>query len=737
MKWNPFPNAKKILGANGILLIIIAAVILEFISIVQYQYAHEEIAVDLHLRAQSELLAKSLAIQNIMSQVESAVGNHVWDAERQIHEADSSYSVVRRLVEMNPDIVGSSFTFKPDYYPSKGRWFESYAVRNDRGGIDTMQLGSADHDYTTMDFYRIPIEADTARWADPYLDSDGAKMLLTTFSEPIHDGSGKPVAVLDADISLDWLKNVLDMKYVHPSSYSILISRSGQLMSFPKSEYVMHKTLADVAAEMKDTTLREINRRMMAGMSGNAKIKDDNGDVYHVFYSPVGGKTGWSIAVVNSEKEIYGHYNRMRNILLSLSILALLVLMFIIYRSIRNINKLHKVTLERERIGSELKIAREIQMGMLPKNDILKADDGKLEVTAMLEPAKEVGGDLYDFFIKDDYLYFCIGDVSGKGIPASMFMTVTRNLFRTISPYTRNASKVLWYMNQTLADVNESNMFVTFFVGILNMKTGELDYANAGHDGPVLIDGDGVRAMKVVPNLPLGVMTDFQFEPEKIKLTGETVIFLYTDGLTEAMNADRTEYGEEGMMRVLKDLYNENSHPSTEEVISCVSGDVIRFVDKAEQSDDLTMVAFKYRNMEKSSTERSIVLKNDLGSVTTLREFVDNLSNEGFISLETSMQLQLVLEEAVVNVINYAYPEGEEGRIEVDFRIDSDGLEVTIRDEGKPFDPTQTPDVDTEAGVDEREIGGLGIFLIRQLAESVAYRRENNTNILTLKMKMI
>lgn len=732
MKWNPFPNSRKILGTNGILLIIIAAVILEFISIVQYQYAHEEIAVDLHLRAQSELLAKSLAIQNIMSQVESAVGNHVWDAERLINEADSSYSVVRRLVEMNPDIVGSSFTFIPNYYPEKGYWFESYAVRNDAGGIDTMQLGFADHDYTVMDFYRIPIETDSSRWTDPYLDSDGAKMLLTTYSKPIHDSSGKPVAVLDADISLDWLKGVLDMKYVHPSSYSILISRSGQLMSYPNPDYVMHKTLADVASEMKDTTLREINRKMMAGQSGNAKMKGNDGETYHVFYSPVGGHTGWSIAVVNSEKEIYGHYNRIRNILLSLSVLAVLILMFIIYRSIRNINKLHKVTIERERIGSELKIAREIQMGMLPKNDVVSVSDGRIEVATLLEPAKEVGGDLYDFFIKDDHFYFCIGDVSGKGIPASMFMTVTRNLFRTISPYTRNASKVLWYMNQTLADVNESNMFVTFFVGILDLNTGELNYTNAGHDGPVIIDGKGTRIMEVTPNLPLGVMSDFRFADEKTVIKSGTLIFLYTDGLTEAMNIDKKEFGEKGMIEAVNEVHVSESGTDPEELINSVAEEVKRFVGKAEQSDDLTMVAFRYQKREEKPNERKIILKNELPAVTELREFVDRLCEEGLFPLETSMKLQLVLEEAVVNIINYAYPDGTEGEIEVIIRIAGGKVNVILRDKGVEFDPTGAPEVDTSASAEEREIGGLGIFLIREMSEEVSYRREGDKNVMEL-----
>ena len=723
----------KSFTTNGVVLIVAAALILELISTIQYRYAREEIAVDLHLRAQSELLAKSLAIQNIMSQVESAVGNHVWDAERLIDYSDSTYSVVKRLVAQNPQIIGSSFTFEPNYYPKEGYWFESYAVRRDSDEIELVQLGGPDHDYTESEFFKMPYETGKARWTEPYLDSDGAKMILTTFSEPVKDKTGRVVAVLDADISLDWLKDILSVNYVYPSSYPILISRSGQIMSFPDKNYVMHKTLSDLASEKKDTTFLSMTKKMLAGESGNAVFNDNDGKKYHVFYAPVGGDTDWSLAVVSSEDEIFGQYNNMKKNLLLLRIIALVVLVFIIVRSVKNINRLQKITAERERIQGELNVAREIQMGMLPKNKLVNEGDGRVMIAGSLDPAKEVGGDLYDFFIKDDRLYFCIGDVSGKGVPASMFMTVTRSLFRTIAPYTQSASKVIWYMNRTMTNINETNMFVTFFVGILNLKNGELTYANAGHNGPVIIDTQGVRILNVIPNISLGVLEDFQFHQQTVILKPDTLLFLYTDGLTEAMNAKKEEYNERRMLAIIKSLYSQYPGLTPIELLEHVTADVKKFVDKSEQSDDLTMLGIKFTNVGTSTIKKEIVLKNKIGSVSILNHFIDEIALENAISDETAMEIKLAIEEAVVNVINYAYPPGEEGDIFVEFLISRDMVKIIIMDKGREFDPTKAPDVNVEASLDDRQIGGLGIFLLGNLTDSIIYSRDNDTNILTIE----
>ena len=732
-KINPIKAVKEALGANGVIIIVVAALLLIVINIVQYKFAEDEINEDLRLRALSELSAKSLAIQNIMTEVETAVRNHVEDVSRQIQHPDSMYSVAASLVKQNPVITGSSISFIENFYPSEGKWFEAFAVQNEKGGIDTMQLGGEAHDYFKSEFFTLPLSTGKPVWTNPYLDSDGAKMMLTTYSQPIFNEEGKFIAVLDADISLDWLDDILTVEYAYPSSYHVLLSKTGQLMSVADKNYVM-KTIPEMSRDYGNKTFEPLNEGMMSGVSGETLIKDKKGNKYRAFYMPVGGDTGWSIAIINSEKEIFGDFHRMKVTILWLSIGGFLILLLIMLRAIMNIRRLQKVTTEREKIQSELNVAREIQNGMLPKQSILEVADEQVEVAGSLESAKEVGGDLYDYFIKEEYLYFCIGDVSGKGVPAALFMSVTRSLFRTISPYTRDAAKVLSYMNNSLAQLNESNMFVTFLVGILDMKTGRLIYANAGHDAPVILDENGVAELKVTPNLPLGIFPDFEFQSQSVQLRKESLIFLYTDGLTEAMNNRKEEFGEERTMNALKEIYLQSAEISPESLLERISSKIKDFVGNAEQSDDLTMLAFRFHKSD-SNPVKNIKLVSDISSITKLNGFVDEFCEENNLSADFSMELKLAIEESVANIISYAYEEGD-GEIEVTMKLQPEEVLVEIKDKGKEFDPTAVLEVDTSASLEERGIGGLGIHLLRSLTNSLSYRRANEYNILSFSKSL-
>lgn len=732
-KINPIKAVKEALGANGVIIIVVAALLLIVINIVQYKFAEDEINEDLRLRALSELSAKSLAIQNIMTEVETAVRNHVEDVSRQIQHPDSMYSVAASLVKQNPVITGSSISFIENFYPSEGKWFEAFAVQNEKGGVDTMQLGGEAHDYFKNEFFTLPLSTGKPVWTNPYLDSDGAKMMLTTYSQPIFNEEGKFIAVLDADISLDWLDDILTVEYAYPSSYHVLLSKTGQLMSVADKNYVM-KTIPEMSRDYGNKTFEPLNEGMMSGVSGETLIKDKKGNKYRAFYMPVGGDTGWSIAIINSEKEIFGDFHRMKVTILWLSIGGFLILLLIMLRAIMNIRRLQKVTTEREKIQSELNVAREIQNGMLPKQSILEVADEQVEVAGSLESAKEVGGDLYDYFIKEDYLYFCIGDVSGKGVPAALFMSVTRSLFRTISPYTRDAAKVLSYMNNSLAQLNESNMFVTFLVGILDMKTGRLIYANAGHDAPVILDENGVAELKVTPNLPLGIFPDFEFQSQSVQLRKESLIFLYTDGLTEAMNNRKEEFGEERTMNALKEIYLQSAEISPESLLERISSKIKDFVGNAEQSDDLTMLAFRFHKSD-SNPVKNIKLVSDISSITKLNGFVDEFCEENNLSADFSMELKLAIEESIANIISYAYEEGD-GEIEVTMKLQPEEVLVEIKDKGKEFDPTAVLEVDTSASLEERGIGGLGIHLLRSLTNSLSYRRANEYNILSFSKSL-
>ena len=267
------------------------------------------------------------------------------------------------------------------------------------------------------------------------------------------------------------------------------------------------------------------------------------------------------------------------------------------------VNELRDTTAQKAAMESELKIAHDIQMSMLPKTFPPYPERDDIDIYGMLTPAKAVGGDLFDFYIRDEKLFFCIGDVSGKGIPASMFMAVTRSLFRNISAHVVLPEHIAYALNNALTEGNETNMFVTLFTGVLDLATGHLHYCSAGHNAPLLVGCDvedsvphadpQVRELPCLPNLPLGIMGEFQFEAQEVDLDPDTTIFLFTDGLNEAENAFHEQFGDERIMEVANRLLAQREHQPiniTYEMFQAVHN----FVNGAEQSDDLTMLAIQY-----------------------------------------------------------------------------------------------------------------------------------------------
>ena len=273
----------------------------------------------------------------------------------------------------------------------------------------------------------------------------------------------------------------------------------------------------------------------------------------------------------------------------------------------RYVNELRDTTAQKAAMESELKRAHDIQMSMLPKTFPPYPERDDIDIYGMLTPAKAVGGDLFDFYIRDEKLFFCIGDVSGKGIPASMFMAVTRSLFRNISAHVVLPEHIAYALNNALTEGNETNMFVTLFTGVLDLATGHLHYCNAGHNAPLLVGCDvedsvphadpQVRELPCLPNLPLGIMGEFQFEAQEVDLDPDTTIFLFTDGLNEAENAFHEQFGDERIVEVANRLLAKREHQPiniTYEMFQAVHN----FVNGAEQSDDLTMLAIQYTNKQ-------------------------------------------------------------------------------------------------------------------------------------------
>jgi sigma-B regulation protein RsbU (phosphoserine phosphatase) len=457
---------------------------------------------------------------------------------------------------------------------------------------------------------------------------------------------------------------------------------------------------------------------------------EDHADGY-VFFATIRHPNRWQMAVVNYDDEIYANLIDMRKKMSMLMLLGLALLGFIIYRAVKSMKHLQETTIEKERYSSELRVASKIQMDMLPKVFPPFPERKDIDLYGWLDPAKEVDGDLYDFFIRDEKLFFCIGDVSGKGMPSALVMAVVHSLFRTFASHQTNPSVIVQNLNEYICQGNESGMFVTFFVGVLDLPTGRLRYCNAGHDRPIIISPDEVRTLPAKSHLPLGVM-DYIYVTQEDNLKAGDTLFLYTDGLTEAMDVKHRQFTLKRVMTAVEES-RQKKRTTPKVLIEDMVERARQFVQHATQSDDVTLMALTYTpQTEEVLMHRSLTLKNDVKAVKALNDFIKDVNLSLEIDPSLGMSLRLAVEEAVVNVMDYAYPPGTEGEMTIDVDVTADRLRYTLTDQGMSFAPTDVMKADTTLSVEDRPIGGLGIFLVRNLMDVINYERFEGKNVLTM-----
>ena len=678
--------AKNLYKRQGLILVLTAAILLEVTSLVQFLFVRKGLLEEAEGRAQSEMTVACLKIENTSLTVEKDTKGISWAYGDRNKDVAGFMDLVRIMMDNNPVIVNGFIAFREGYFPSEGKWYEPVLSRID-GQYNLHNVGAADHDYFNTDWYRIAAETGDGYWSEPYFDKDGVQSMVVTYSVPVHNSNGEFVGVFGVDVELSWLQKLITDIQPYEDAYSTLVSREGQMLACPA------ETLSVSNALRFDTPIEN---------------------------------TGWKMSIVIPEDEIFANARKVSYIILLLQIFGLILLVLIIQRSARQQKKMEAISIGREKMEEELKIARGIQMSMLPKIFPPYPDRKDIDILASIVPAKEVGGDLYDFYLRDDKLFFCIGDVSGKGVPASLVMAVTRSLFRTVSAHENSPARIVTAMNESMSDMNESSMFVTFFCGVLDMDYGHLRYCNAGHNAHVLLGGEK-SLLPVVSNIPLGIMPGMEFKEQEADLGYDDAIFLYTDGLTEAENLAHELFGEERMLQALTGLKGSRRH--MEEMQKAVAA----FVGDAPQSDDLTMLIIHYLNENQHpEAERHLLIHNDIQQIPQLAEFVETIAEEKKLDHSLSLSLNLALEEAVTNVIMYAYPEGTDGLVDIEAIIREESLSFVITDSGRHFDPTAKPEADITLSAEDRPIGGLGIYLVKNIMDTVTYERKDGKNILSM-----
>lgn len=380
---------------------------------------------------------------------------------------------------------------------------------------------------------------------------------------------------------------------------------------------------------------------------------------------------------------------------------------------------------EAARIDAELEYAKTIQRNALPSVFPPFPERDDFEIYASMTPAKEVGGDFFDFELMDNTrLGFCIADVSGKGIPAALFMMRAKTLIKNFGLAGFSADEILWRVNNELCENNESGMFVTCWLAILNTETGELQYSSAGHNPPLICRSGGeYEYIRGKNGFVLAGMENTKYRSETICLSPGDRLYLYTDGVTEATSTENELFGEDRLKQSLDKLRKS----STDETCSGIYSDIGDFVGSAPQFDDITMLSLIYNGKTEKAVSRTFPASLDC--YNEFISFIEETLETAGCPLGSIMKINVASDEIFANVSSYAYGEGN-GDISVSILPleKPDGVRITFTDSGMPFNPLDAPVPDTELSAEERKIGGLGIYMIRETMDNVEYEYKDGTN---------
>jgi len=400
------------------------------------------------------------------------------------------------------------------------------------------------------------------------------------------------------------------------------------------------------------------------------------------------------------------------------------------------IENLKTTTSEKEKIESELAIARDIQMSFLPKAVNQSGPNYELDIVPFIQPAKEVGGDFYDIIMKpsDNRLFMAMGDVSGKGTPAALFMAKTATLLRATIAHNQSPSEILSIVNQELCHGNDNCLFVTVFLGELNLTTGELTYCLAGHPPAYIVNQSTVTALPLVQGMALGIESHVFFQSNVVTLSPEDRLFLYTDGMTDMTNDDQEMYTESGLELFLKRTSNEGM----KETQGLLESEIDQFTGQAPQYDDITTMMVQWSSKAVTVSEKlSVFFENELSELVKLQQVIQLYGQSNQLSDTLQNSINLVLEELLTNIISYGYEDHDSHKIYLHLSLKEGVLTAVIEDDGIPFNPLEAPDVDVSQSIEDISVGGLGIHFVRTLMDDLYYERKQNKNNLTMTKRLV
>ena len=697
----------------------IMAVILVMMAVIAgvvYNMVKEYMLDEAKERYKNMLLSSHEELRRHLSDVYVASKNNMHDIERDIDNPDRMFSHMERIVRQNADIVCCAMLFKQDYYPSKGRVFVPCARLDSADRLVVSRIDSTYNSYFYGEWFQEQMKKDKGCWTKAYFESaffaaGQEPRLLTTYIAPIHNHDGQPVALLAADVSLEYLRDEM-MEDVTKMNAQFKGNREHQAYSFVidhEGTYIIHP---DEKRMLRDTLKADT---IMTDEIGSATAVID-GVPSWIYYRKI-KYVNWTMAVVVPDDVIMFN-GRMLNIIILLTmVLGLLAIYLFCRHQIKEIAD--PIAAQKAVMERELTIAHNIQKALLPQSFPEHAD---IDLYATQTPARDVGGDLYDYFVHEGCLVFCIGDVSGKGVPAALLMAVMKSMFRSEAHRADSAAGIVETMNRNLGEEYKGGDFVTMFVGILDLKTGFLDYCNAGHEAP-LVAG---RPLDVKRNLPVGALSDWSYEGQQTQLKSGDMLFLYTDGLSEAKNSTGELLGRKRVQQIV----SEHAIDTARQLVGVLEAEERYHAGDAEQNDDITMLAIRWQPNPHVLTfsPSHLTMSASMDEIDRLAPFISHVAEQAAMEGREAKRLRLAVEEAVANIINH----GQATTITLQATMDDNQLVLTIDDDGQPFNPTGESATDFSVPADERPPGGLGIMFLHEMTDGLEYQRIDGHNVLRI-----
>lgn len=493
------------------------------------------------------------------------------------NEPDKIMTIIDETIARNKKIYGCGVAFEPDYFPTEEGSFMEYAYRNNSTVI-FRHFRENDLDYTSKHWYKDTRLAGESLWPAPYASTLEEGRVMISHTRPVVDESGNIFAIVVADLALKDLTTDLQKLNPYDGGYSFLIATDGTYLSHPDQSKILNTSIYSEA----DPKVKELGERIINTGKGAETITID-GEQLLVTYSKVTTLDCFVCCITPYDSILMdlGRLTFYVMIILCLGLLCMVICMHFIIK---------KESIPVDIMEQDLTIARKIQEKMLPNITETQTIADKVDVSAFLRPARDVGGDMYDFFIDGDKLYFAVGDVSGKGVPAALIMSLTKSFFRSCSKGKEKADDIVSSMNASIMDNDISNMFITIFAGIIDLKTHKLSYCNAGHELPAIFsNGEKPVILDGARNLPIGIIQDCKYSGGEISFMPDDKIFIYTDGVTEAENAKGEYLGQNAMIERLNRNIEVSALQTNESILSLID----THASGTGQSDDITILCIK------------------------------------------------------------------------------------------------------------------------------------------------